>query len=136
MFADYNIVIMHENLLLKLSIGLLYIFGTVEAQSCPCDRGIGNFSTVWGNWVEGDERSECVGECNKATQERIRTCEIFQGNRNMSVSIPCEILVPCDSCKGEWSQWGNFGLCSVGCGIGIQRMQRFCYEVSCFLLSL
>ena len=108
---------------------LLYTSRVVETQMCVCERNLPNVTTTWGSWSNGDP-SECIGDCSSATRQRTRNCELLNENGDRLGSTPCSVSIPCQGeCRGEWSSWGNRGSCSVGCGEGVQLMERFCYKV-------
>ncbi|XP_066915971.1 coadhesin-like [Clytia hemisphaerica] len=86
---------------------------------------------VNGSWSRWEAWSSCSVTCGKGSQTRQRFCDDptpAHGGNNCSGDSD-EILScyedPCPV-NGSWSQWEAWGSCSVTCGEGSQRRQRFC----------
>eukprot|EP00058_Branchiostoma_floridae_P004974 XP_002590462.1 hypothetical protein BRAFLDRAFT_124564 [Branchiostoma floridae] len=82
-----------------------------------------------GEWSEWREYSECTLECGRGTQQRTRVCLGQEGT-----GAPCEgpavetrrcNEMPCPA-DGRWSEWSEWGQCSVSCGGGIANRTRAC----------
>ncbi|XP_028403037.1 uncharacterized protein LOC114525804 isoform X2 [Dendronephthya gigantea] len=100
-----------------------------SSQSKPCDKGA---CPVHGNWASWSNWGPCSASCGSGVKERSRTCtnpvpfygglDCFENSHDYS-----DCVMPVD-CPGddEFSQWGNWGSCSVDCGEGRQKRTRFC----------
>ncbi|XP_063430248.1 uncharacterized protein LOC134712536 [Mytilus trossulus] len=98
---------------------------TCTLSMCPID---GNY-TDWSSW------SVCTVSCGGGTQDRTRSCtnpvQQYGGNDCSQIGSDYE-QEACNTqvciIDGAWSQWGNFGQCSVTCGGGQYTRSRTCSD--------
>ncbi|XP_071151058.1 uncharacterized protein [Mytilus edulis] len=98
---------------------------TCTLSMCPID---GNY-TDWSAW------SVCTVSCGGGTQDRTRSCtnpvQQYGGNDCSQIGSDYE-QEACNTqvciIDGAWSQWGNFGQCSVTCGGGQYTRSRTCSD--------
>ncbi|XP_060564396.1 coadhesin-like [Ruditapes philippinarum] len=89
-----------------------------------CDMVPGNWS-LWSSWTS------CGVTCGASTKTRTRACDNPPPkNGGLPCTGPMVEHKSCDlnSCpvNGGWSIWNSWGSCSVTCGIGLERRDRFC----------
>ncbi|XP_052769612.1 coadhesin-like [Mya arenaria] len=96
-----------------------------------CRRFCGLCNVVDGGWGFWGSWSTCDVTCGNGTRTRSRQCESpapQNGGDDCSgkntEQITC-ILNPCPV-HGGWSGWSEWGLCSVTCGVGLSRRDRYC----------
>ena len=89
---------------------------------CPQDGGWG----LWSDW------GECDVPCGEGSYTRYRVCDnppaMYGGRQCEGESFqkrPCITGKPC-AIHGRWSIWGQWGQCSVSCGMGKRRRIRTC----------
>ncbi|XP_060593873.1 thrombospondin-1-like [Ruditapes philippinarum] len=98
---------------------------SVCAKFCGLCMVDGNW-TLWSTW------SKCDVTCENGHQTRTRTCtHPAQKNGGLNcvgdgiMTKVCKKEQPCPV-HGGWSDWSNWGTCSVTCGMGLQRRTRTC----------
>ncbi|XP_066919223.1 SCO-spondin-like [Clytia hemisphaerica] len=93
-----------------------------NTDPCPIDGGL----TDWTDW------GACSLTCGTGTQERTRTCtnpapehggDPCTGDLSESQNCNTE---PCPPVDGGWTEWTDWGECSVTCGTGTQARTRTC----------
>ncbi|PFX32412.1 Hemicentin-1 [Stylophora pistillata] len=90
-------------------------------QRCP----------IHGNWARWEDWRQCSVSCGGGTQIRSRTCTNPPpqfGGRNCSGESQNERSCNEQRCPidGNWNGWGDWEVCSVTCGGGIQSRTRTC----------
>ncbi|XP_074659491.1 MAM and LDL-receptor class A domain-containing protein 1-like [Tubulanus polymorphus] len=84
-----------------------------------------------GNWSDWSNYGSCSVTCGDGTKTRTRTCTnptpynggaVCVGDASESTSCN-DGACPVD---GKWSDWGNYGSCSVSCGDGTKTRTRTC----------
>ena len=88
-----------------------------------------------GNWGQWGSWSTCSVTCGSGTETRRRFCNDPKPtgtgrycSKDGSLSTetrPCPNLPSCGTATG-WSQWSDFGSCSVTCGSGVRTRRREC----------
>lgn len=99
---------------------------SVESRTCSVAP-----LPINGGWSEWNNQGACSVTCGEGVQPRVRSCTrpVPQcgGNRcggDTQSSVPCNPR-PCPV-DGDWSQWSNWGDCSVSCGTGAAVRRRRC----------
>ena len=89
---------------------------------CPVDGGWSQW-TLWGF---------CMGDCGMGFQYRERTCTApvpMHGGKKChgksEESRKCDTGMKC-KVHGQWSLWGEWGMCEAECGMGKQVRLRTC----------
>ncbi|XP_018333129.1 semaphorin-5A, partial [Agrilus planipennis] len=94
--------------------------------------------TAHGGWTPWSAWSACSATCGIAVKTRKRTCSNptpAHGGRVCVGQDRAEVLcaenppcpVPVSQVRdGQWSEWGDWGPCSVPCGGGFRKRQRRC----------
>ncbi|KAL4231142.1 Thrombospondin type 1 repeat-containing protein [Mactra antiquata] len=100
-----------------------------DAESKSCDSG--TICPVDGGFTDWSAWTACSVTCGTGTKDRSRSCDNPQpqyGGLNCSgdydETLACdEGLCPVDGDFSDWTQWGP---CSVTCGTGITQRERLC----------
>ncbi|KAI8502229.1 hypothetical protein Bbelb_198170 [Branchiostoma belcheri] len=114
--------------------------GLEETKIIPCDEGPCPIDGGWSEWVEG----ECSVTCGVGEKTRTRNCNnpspahggaectledgVTTGLEETKI-IPCD-EGPCPIVDGGWSEWEDYGSCSVTCGDGEVTQVRHCNNPS------
>ncbi|XP_053381262.1 hemicentin-1-like isoform X2 [Mercenaria mercenaria] len=92
-----------------------------KLRECPVDGNWGN----WGHW------NPCTLSCGGGTRTRSRMCNYPEPKYGGLFCIGTDIQL--DYCNSEpcpvhggWSEWGEFGECSVSCNGGLKKRFRTC----------
>ena len=92
----------------------------------------GKFCPIDGNWSPWSKYSLCSVSCGEGVHVRTRECTSpapQYGGRYCegpdTEKSPCFTNIMCPI-NGNWGFWGQYGKCSVTCGIGIQTRTRTC----------
>ncbi|XP_046985732.1 hemicentin-1-like [Schistocerca americana] len=86
---------------------------------------------VHGGWSGWSEWSECSASCGLANRKRYRRCDspnpAYGGNQCQGADTQEEYChqPPCPI-HGGWSEWSDWGSCSVSCGYGVKYRGRHC----------
>ncbi|XP_060570175.1 uncharacterized protein LOC132728545 [Ruditapes philippinarum] len=102
--------------------------GTIDEDLAIAPRVDGQ----WGDWATWGTCSATCGS-QSGTKERTRNCDnpapanfgldcVGSGTESLSCTGPSN---PCPV-NGAWSDWGNWGSCTVTCGSGFQFRNRSC----------
>ncbi|XP_063686446.1 hemicentin-1-like [Bolinopsis microptera] len=99
-----------------------------SSEEIECDAGP---CPVDGNWSDYSAWSECSASCGGGVMERSRNCDSPApengGNPCDGEAADNQACNP-DPCHvdGQWSEWGDYGECSVECGTGFTQRERSC----------
>ena len=104
---------------------------TKEVQNCPVDCQCSG--QEWTSW------SSCTGTCGEGKRDKTRVCKAHKNNGrpcsnndpttefSTKVTEECKNVRRCPLIvKGEWSDWDDWGKCSVKCGGGTKSRNRKC----------
>lgn len=92
-------------------------------QQFPCP--------VNGRWTGWDSWSPCTVSCGGGQQERSRSCtNPPPAHGGADCEGPSKEVQSCNEnhcpVDGKWTVWGNWGICSLTCGGGVQDRSRTC----------
>jgi len=94
-------------------------FGVCNEFACPLD-------CEWGSWSSW---SDCTASCGGGTQQRQKPIKVQNNSQgkpcNPSDGLQfqaCSIHACARDC--QWSEWSNWGLCSVSCAGGLTSRER------------
>lgn len=101
-----------------------------ESQACNEQACAGPVDGGWSAW---SAFGTCTEDCGGGTQDRTRTCDNpppANGGADcvgddIESSVCNEQACP-EPIDGGWSDWGDFGDCSVSCGDGVVTRNRTC----------
>ncbi|XP_053390854.1 hemicentin-1-like [Mercenaria mercenaria] len=106
-----------------------YCEGTSDqVQIC----GNSSCSVTDGGWTDWEDWRACSVTCGTGFTTRIRTCSnpkpSIMGRYCDGTSLQVQSCsnTSCSVTDGDWTSWGDWGACSVTCGIGITTRIRTC----------
>lgn len=99
---------------------------STERRTCtelPCP--------VHGGWSQWSEYGPCSVNCNTGIKVRTRTCSDptpMHGGRDCVGSANESVICNSHRCRvdGGWSEWSQYGECSVSCNTGTKVRTRTC----------
>ncbi|XP_053376702.1 SCO-spondin-like [Mercenaria mercenaria] len=96
-----------------------------------CPRFCNLCNVVDGNWSPWSSWSHCDVTCGNGTEARVRSCtnpRPANGGYNCLGNNKITKLCERQLCPvhGGWSEWSEFGQCSVTCGMGMTKRLRSC----------